>query len=289
MYFRLILKNVPAEQEESISDLCFTLGASGISENLQFRQNDLNYEPETIPTSVHQLEVYFTEPVPEEALVRLRTEYPLLQYELISEADRDWMEEWKKHFRPFQLAGPYWVVPSWLPTPSEAQKVLRIDPGMAFGTGTHATTRMAARILFSSCKAPASLLDVGTGSGILAILAAQLGCQPVVGTDIDPMAREVACENADLNQSSVQVPEVQIDQIDEKFDWVIANIIDGVLLQLQPQLLKCCKPLGKLILTGILMEREEAFILQWKKRAPEMSYTRFADGEWVAFLCEGIG
>src|SRR5690606_7022875 len=135
--------------------------------------------------------------------------------------------------------------------PSEAKRVLRIDPGMAFGTGTHETTQLAAQILSDlAAKQPlVSVLDVGTGTGILALLAELLGAEVVQATEIDSEARRVARENLVRNASrSVVVLEDQLESLSNTFQVVMANIIDGVLLELGADLCRRVKPGGHLIL-----------------------------------------
>jgi ribosomal protein L11 methyltransferase len=155
-----------------------------------------------------------------------------------------------------------WVVPHWCEVPAEAKQVIWMEPGMAFGTGTHETTRLAAQLLAEAMKnrPGARVLDVGTGTGILAILARLLGAAEVIATDIDPEAVRVAHENLELNkQSGIRVSADGLDQFAEPFDVVVANIIDGVLTVLQSGLKRLTAPGGALVLSGIIDERRSHF------------------------------
>ena len=177
------------------------------------------------------------------------------------------------------------MVPSWLETPDQAKVPIYIDPGMAFGTGTHATTQIAAELASNLIKSERvrSVLDVGTGTGILAFMCEKLGAERVHATEIDAEARRVARENIVQNQlSKTEVLEVQVQDLKEKYDLVIANIIDGVLVQIKPDLLRCFS--GCLIVTGILKERENSFLEDFLQDAPFCVAERKERDEWVGFL-----
>jgi ribosomal protein L11 methyltransferase len=236
------------------------------------------------------LKIYFLESPVLSFLEDLRTRYPHVQMHLSGEQNKDWLSEWKKSFQPFSLAGGTWVVPSWCEVPSEAKKVIRIDPGMAFGTGTHETTRLAAGFL-EDCTSTilknnpkATACDVGTGTGILAIQAGLLGFCHIDANDIDPEARRVSRENVDLNQSNlVKILDADVSDIHDTYDCVIANIIDGVLVKIQMDLKRIVKPQGYLILTGILAERENLFRSEFLTDGFR-EIERRALGEWVGLL-----
>ena len=288
-FFRLRLKNVPRIEEDPVSGACFEHGASGVSENLSFHQESLQYDPVIVETPFVELDVFFESIPSRELLDHLRQNWPGVKIVISEEAQKDWNEEWKKGFVEFELVDGIWVVPSWREAPANARKVLSIDPGMAFGTGTHETTRLASKALFEisdNLEDGWSILDVGTGTGILAMLAVELGAVSVVATEIDPVARDVARDNVRNNSKDkfIEIPETQVESVEAKFPVVMANIIDGVLVGIQEPLKACLVPGGALLLTGILEEREvwfkENFLLpegyQWKKR--------WKLNEWVALL-----
>lgn len=284
-FFLAEIRNVPADCAEELSALSFEHSATGISENLQFNQPDLNFDPQTTRISQLHWSVYFKESPSQLFQEKVLALHPAVSIKITKESGQDWMEEWKKSWKAFELAGAYWIVPSWLKSPTTAKWSIRIDPGMAFGTGTHATTQMAAELLVQCFEeeAPESVLDVGTGTGILAILAGKLGAQQLDATDIDPEARRVARENFDLNKiGNAIVFENQVEELKESYDLVIANIIDGVLLKLRQQLKARLKPGGILILSGILLERELAFFEQFDLEEFEVLH-RLQSDEWVAY------
>ncbi len=174
----------------------------------------------------------------------------------------DWAQSWKQNFTTFQVGKRLVVHPSWeTPCVENTQVAIKIDPGMAFGTGTHATTRLCLEAIAEQLEGhqpPLQLLDVGTGSGILAIGAAALGCDRVVATDIDPVACEVARENVARNNLAGRVTVVSdpLERIDGVYDLVIANILAEENIRLKKALLQHLQPGGWLILSGILQEKE---------------------------------
>jgi ribosomal protein L11 methyltransferase len=288
-YFRIRLFNVPSNKEDEITHHCIKSGSNGLSEALAYNQPDLTYDPDLIPKRAHDLDAYFdTQPGPQ-FYEGLRGLLPSLKWEMVEEQHKDWLIEWKKGFVPFKLAGPYWVVPSWLESPTTPENTITIDPGMAFGTGTHATTKMASYFVHKLCSkvtvpSETSLIDVGTGTGILAMLAKKHGIGHVVGIEIDPEARRVSRENIKLNNlNDIEVPETLLEEIDETFDIVVANIIDGVLVQIKNELINLLNPSGQLFLTGILLEREETFFQNFIENSPLTVIRRIEQDEWVGY------
>lgn len=268
-FFKLKLSNVDEEQEELVSLWCFDHGAEGISEVLPFRQNMDDYSVEYLDHPIRTLEAYFPDVLAPETLSGLKVQFPEIEFHLSTEQNQDWMAEWKKGFVPFHLVDGVWVVPHWCQRPHEAKQVIWMEPGMAFGTGTHETTRLAAELLAEALRSRpgARVLDVGTGTGILAILAQLLGAEVTVATDIDSEAVRVARENIELNQKNdiavsletIQVSDQSLSEVVGVFEIVVANIIDGVLVALQSGLKRKMAPDGALILSGIIDERYEHF------------------------------
>jgi ribosomal protein L11 methyltransferase len=175
--------------------------------------------------------------------------------------DRDWSLEWRRFFRPEQVTPGLMIVPVWETVPATAEgHVIRMDPGPAFGTGQHATTRMCLSAMEDAVRAnPWSMLDVGTGSGILAMYGALLGARRVVGIDIDPEALRWAERNIRLNglQDRILLSGDPLDQWQETFSLVVANLTLGVILGLLSHLQRLTGPCGKLILSGILTDQVE--------------------------------
>jgi len=289
-YFRIRVKKVPSSLEAEVTELSFEYGCSGLSEALNYVQRDLVYDPEIRPQRFHDVDVFFSEKPAHSFFEAIRGLNQNIECQIIEEDHKDWLEEWKKGFKPFPLVGPYWVVPSWFESPPEAECPLYIDPGMAFGTGTHATTQMAAALIHRTFKmkppgATWKVLDVGTGTAILAILSKKAGATQVVGIDIDPEARRVARENLSRNQvEGVVISDQLLEDVREGYDLVVANIIDGVLLNLKNDLDRVTKAPGFLIITGILEVREGTFIDQFLSDTNLKIEMRLAKDEWVGFL-----
>ena len=186
---------------------------------------------------------------------------PACEMEML--ADQDWERVWMDRFQPMHFGGPLWVVPSWLAPPHPAAVNIILDPGLAFGTGTHATTALCLSWLAQHPPVNQYIIDVGCGSGILAIAAIKLGARHALGVDVDPRALEVSQENAERNavaaQLSLGLPEVLPDA--PVADLVIANILAQPLIQLSAQLIQLVKPGGTLILSGML-ENQTAEVSQ---------------------------
>ncbi len=202
-------------------------------------------------------------------------------------ADQDWVSMTQNQFDPIAIGERIWIVPSWHQKPSASDAIcLAVDPGLAFGTGSHPTTRLCLEWLEQYSKNPLcksqSVLDYGCGSGILAIAAKKLGFQAVFGTDIDPQAIESARANAIQNQAVIdfQLP----DDIDaaigsQRFDVVVANILANPLQVLAPALIARVNDGGQLVLSGILERQAQEVIDCYKTHIP-LSIWRASEG-WV--------
>ncbi len=192
----------------------------------------------------------------------------------------DWSTHWKQHFKPLAF-GALWVVPTWLDIPTEAEKSLRIDPSSAFGTGLHQTTALCIQKVVE-LSPTGRALDVGTGTGILAMAAVRMGAPSAVGVDNDPEAVRVSIENAEINQleDSLELSETPVEEISETFPLVIANILAGPLVELAPAIASRVAEGGRLMLSGILHHQAqqvgEAYLAQGLSN---MQVTR--KDEWV--------
>ncbi len=289
-YFRIRLSQVQRAHEPDITSYCFAHGALGLSEVLSFTQPDLTYDPSLIPRRLLELDVFFDKKPEDLFFSKLRQSFPDIHQATSEEESKDWLSEWKKGFVPFKLVGTTWVVPSWLEKPPEAVHEVKIDPGMAFGTGTHATTKMASYFIHKLGLEHAAevgqwtVLDVGTGTAILAVLAERLGYGLITGVEIDEQARRKARENCELNETkNIEITELQLDEIRGSYDVVVANIIDGVLIRLQKDLLRVLKPDGHLFLTGILQERDNLFFEKFIEKNPLKVIKRIQKDEWVGY------
>ena len=203
--------------------------------------------------------------------------------------DEDWGEGWKRHFVPLDV-GRVRIRPSWIdaPAPEGAVEVV-LDPGMAFGTGSHATTSLCLAALSDLLhhRPGASVLDVGTGSGILAIAARKLGARRVAANDDDPKAVEVARENAAKNGVDVEIVAEPLDRVGGVFDVVVANILANTLVELAPGIAAKLAPGGVVLLSGILGGQEAEVRAAYVARglAPLPGGDR-REGEWSLLALE---
>ncbi|MBX5489995.1 MAG: 50S ribosomal protein L11 methyltransferase [Chloroflexi bacterium] len=214
-------------------------------------------------------------------LGRLRPIAPLQVREIV---EADWENAWKRHFHVRHVGRRLVIVPSWRQhTPRPDEVVLHLDPGMAFGTGVHPTTRLCLLLLERWLAPGSAVLDLGTGSGILAIAAAKLGAARVVARDIDTTAVRVAAENVARNAVSDRVAVAQGDLASvpcaERFALALANINLRVLREVLPDLAERLAPGGAAILSGVLREYEpalraavEAAGLQWRERRRQQDW-----------------
>lgn len=284
-YFVLKLNEVPRGSLDLVTSLGFELGAAGTEEDLKFTQKSLAYDAEPVETPFANIKFYFEKAPDITSFETLRSHCGSLSFS--EEAGQDWMEEWKKHFEPTQLSGPYWVVPSWKSVPPQCERPIFIDPGMAFGTGTHETTQLASELVREAMalKPNATFVDIGSGTGILSIVAQKEGASKVVSNDIDPEARRVARENFAKNALDPQwVTDLSASEIQGKFDVVTANILDHVLIILSKDLLALKAEGGVLVLSGILDEHEQDFIRDFFLENQLKIHKRISRNEWVAYL-----
>jgi len=219
----------------------------------------------------------------EEALRRLAaTGRSLPPHETYPIAEQDWVRATQAQFGPIRIADRMWVVPSWCEPVDRAAINLELDPGLAFGTGSHPTTRLCLKWLVRELVSGESVLDYGCGSGILAIAACRLGAGRVVGTDIDAQALAASQVNAKRNRvhAAFVSPERLATDEAARFDVVVANILANPLQILAPALAARVEPAGRIVLSGILETQADALIgvyRRWFTIAVCES-----DDEWVA-------
>ena len=177
-----------------------------------------------------------------------------LQYSTESIQEQDWVRATQSQFDPIKITDNLWIVPTWHSAPNTNAINIVLDPGLAFGTGSHPTTHLCLAWLTQTVSAQNTVLDYGCGSGILAIAAKKLGASHVVGTDIDPQAIQSSLYNAEQNHVTAQFYNAAQYQT-QIFDIVVANILSSALSVLAPALAKSCKTGGKIALSGILKEQ----------------------------------
>ncbi len=179
--------------------------------------------------------------------------------------DQNWTRAWMEHFHAMQFGQRLWVCPLHIEPPEPDAVNLRLDPGLAFGTGTHPTTSLCLRWLDQNIKDQVTLLDYGCGSGILAIAAGLLGVDFADGVDIDPQALIATYDNAEVNQVNEKIKTFLPDDYKKQhsatqYDIVVANILSGPLAELAPMLASHAKTGGDIVLSGILREQAEPLI-----------------------------
>lgn len=212
-------------------------------------------------------------------------EFALREITSLSIADQDWLAEWKKGYEPIAIGRGLLICPSWRRDQARNtdRVVIEIDPGMAFGTGTHETTRGCLETLEKYWEG-GSLLDVGTGTGILAIAAIKLrpGSR-VVGFDVDPEAVEVALENAAINEVADEI-EIEVNKLSsyrgQDFDLVLANLTADALIPLAPEFTRVLKPQGVLIVSGVLREQTDDVRAALESQSLSVIEMK-PDGEWM--------
>jgi len=179
--------------------------------------------------------------------------------------DKDWIRAWMDQFQPMQFGSRLWIVPSWCDVPDPKAVNLMLDPGMAFGTGTHPTTSLCLTWLDQNPPKNLNVIDYGCGSGVLALAAEKLGAQNVKGTDIDPQAIIASQQNAERNEAKIEFKLVK-DFQSEPVDLLIANILAGPLKELAPEFIRLMKPDATLVLSGLLTSQASDLIAFYQQQ-----------------------
>ncbi|RNC72238.1 MAG: 50S ribosomal protein L11 methyltransferase [Desulfuromonadales bacterium] len=292
-----VVCDVPAEMVDLLADFLVELSGNGVSvDNREldtFSLDGLEEPP------VKTLRAYFT---PDDSLDAKLAELerfigdhapafgdpPPARPTVTLIREEDWATGWRQHFAPARIGRHLVIKPTWEPfTPEAGDLIIELDPGMAFGTGTHPTTKLCLEAL-EKLGHPGDVLDVGTGSGILAIAAAKLGAPRVVGTDIDPDAVEVARDNCTLNQVTVELCTTPLAAIPGRFQVVLANILAEDLVRMAGDLTAMVASGGHLILSGILVEREP-FVIDGFARTGLSHIETTREGEWCCLLYRANG
>ncbi len=202
--------------------------------------------------------------------------------------ENEWKDEWKKYFHTTKITDKIVIKPSWEEyTPSKDEIVIKIDPGMAFGTGTHETTSLCIKMLEKYALGKKNLLDIGCGSGILMIVGAKLGAEKVDGIDIDPAVESVAKENLEDNEIdnfSVVIGNL-VDDTDKKYDIVVSNILADTLMELLDDIEKVLEPGALVIFSGILKTRKHEILEKTEKHNFEKIDEKEENG-WISYVFE---
>ncbi|MBD3611661.1 MAG: 50S ribosomal protein L11 methyltransferase [Hydrogenovibrio crunogenus] len=211
-------------------------------------------------------------------LATLIPDVPAERYNIEALEDKDWIRAWMDQFQPMQFGSRLWIVPSWCDTPDPKAVNLMLDPGMAFGTGTHPTTALCLTWLDQNPPTDLTVIDYGCGSGVLALAAEKLGAKHVKGTDIDPQAIIASQQNADRNNANIEFKLVKEFQ-SEPVDLLIANILAGPLKALAPEFIRLMKPNATLILSGLLTNQAADLIAFYQQQGFEFLAQNDLD-EW---------
>ncbi|MCK9420421.1 MAG: 50S ribosomal protein L11 methyltransferase [Nitrospirae bacterium] len=210
-----------------------------------------------------------------------------LTYEYALIPEKDWNETWKKSFQPVDAGQRFTILPPWEKEKKDRINLV-IDPGMAFGTGHHETTRSCLVLMehYAPKTDKENFLDLGTGTGILAIAARKLGYRHVIGIDTDILAIDAARENIVINNvPDVEIREDLLEELDEHFDVIAANLISGVLVLLAPALFSRMNPGGIAILSGILVG-QNGEVIEAMEQAGLLLRETYRDGKWVSLVME---
>lgn len=203
--------------------------------------------------------------------------------------DEDWATSWQQFFKPFAIIPGLVIKPSWEGyTPGPDEQVIEMDPGMAFGTGQHASTRLALAFIHDSFQnnPPRTVLDVGTGTGILAMAAVLFGAEEAVAIDNDPEAVQVAIDNISNNnlQQTIKTSATDLTEIAGSFDLICANIVHDVLVAMAPALAQRLVPGGRLVLAGILRGAQEENIIKVYQELDITLLRAAHEDEWASLL-----
>ncbi|MDH0897079.1 MULTISPECIES: 50S ribosomal protein L11 methyltransferase [unclassified Pseudomonas] len=254
---------ITPEQAEPYEDALLGVGAVSVTfmdaEDQPIFEPDLGTTPLWSHTHLLALFEADTDPANLVAHLELLTGGPLPEHQIEHIEDQDWERSWMDNFQPMRFGRRLWIVPSWHQAPEPDAVNLLLDPGLAFGTGTHPTTALCLEWLDGQDLAGCTVIDFGCGSGILAIAALLLGAPRAVGTDIDPQALEASRDNASRNgidpaRFPVHLP---ADMPQQPAEVVVANILAGPLVSLAPQITALVQAGGRLALSGILAEQAE--------------------------------
>lgn len=258
MHWIQIILETSREQCESLEDALLEQGALSVTYVDAGDQPLFEPDPGETPLwdAVRLVGLFPAEAAMDSVIKQLENQFgdklPKHRTEILE--DKDWIREWMDQFQPMQFGERLWIVPSWTKPPQPDAVNLMLDPGLAFGTGTHATTSLCLQWLDAHSPEGMSVIDYGCGSGVLGIAALLLGCDTMCGIDIDPQALIATHQNAEQNgiakdQYSVYLPAQAPHEV---ADMVLANILAGPLISLSEDISSRVKPGGKLVLSGIL-------------------------------------
>ena len=291
-YYELKISINP-EIEEIVSDICFSNFAC---EGVVLAEEDWK-DLEMTATTRGTLKVFLTD-IEKNPIEILKTEREILksrgftdeelgswEITLDEKENQDWSKKWKEKWTVTHVTERIAVVPSWLSYQAKENEItITLDPGCAFGTGTHQTTQLCMKAIEKYLVKGNSIADIGTGSGILAICAKKFGADTAYGCDNDETVIDVCIENAEINGINDIIFELNTaDKLTEKYDFVCANILHNVLAEIMGDLKNIMKPQAKMVLSGILDEKKPVVLDAIHKHGLKIIETLHQD-QWVAFV-----
>lgn len=240
------------------------------------------YLPEILPTIQHRLE--------ELPQFGLSLGANRLTYQDVSE--EDWAEAWKKYYKPTTITRFLTIVPEWVDyePKHEDERIVRLDPGMAFGTGGHPTTRLTLQALETIIHGGEKMYDVGTGSGILSIVSKMYGATDIIGFDVDDVAVERAQENVALNPEVGTIPMYPNDLltgVEEPADIIVANILADIILRMVEDAYRLVKDNGYFVVSGIIENKKEEIVSAIEEVGFTLDQT-FQQKDWYAFIFQKV-
>ncbi len=301
--------NTTDEASDAVSDMLTTMGAGGVAIQDPFdirkeiqKPNTLDYADEEFLEALGEdviIKAYFQNGLSIDYLLKqindgLRNISQFLDVGKGLEGygevdDEDWSTAWKKYYKPFKLTERIVIKPTWEEfTAEEKDIIVEMDPGMAFGTGTHETTQMCSVFLDKYMHNGSEVLDIGCGTGILSIIASKLGAKKIKAIDIDEVAVKVARENIEINGETSKVEAFQgilsdLKPEDQKFDIIVANIIANVIIDLSSHISYYLKKNSLFITSGIIKERKQD-VLDACSQSGMSCIDTLEMGEWVAMV-----
>ncbi len=299
------------EAYDAVSEMLMSIGAGGVAiedpndiKREISKPNSLDYADQEFMDSLGEdviIKAYFSEEKNLNELESLIKEKLIFISEFLNTGegytgysevdDEDWATSWKKYYKPLHITESVVIKPSWENyEKTENEIVIELDPGMAFGTGTHETTKMCAELIQRYVKSGDTALDIGCGTGILSIIASKLGAKEITAVDIDDVAIKITKENCRMNGAGDTVTAftgILNDVKPVKHDIVFANIIANVIIDIAKSMNSYLKPGGYFITSGIIRERKQEVIEAYQGQGYSIE-TIIEMGEWVAisFKCQ---
>ncbi|WP_345789037.1 50S ribosomal protein L11 methyltransferase [Salsuginibacillus halophilus] len=296
---------------EPISNILHEAGASGvvIEDAADFQANEKStedevyeFKPEDYPAEGVRVKAYFPENETVKTVVenvktsinelpRYDVELGANKITLAKVEEEDWAHAWKKYYKPVVVSDTMTIVPSWevYEPRNTHEQVIELDPGMAFGTGTHPSTVLSLQLMEQYVTKNDEVIDIGTGSGILSIAAAKLGAKQVTALDVDEVAVYSACENIRLNDVNEQITVQQNDLLEavgtQEADVVVANLLADIILRLTPDVHRVIRPGGCFISAGIIGRRKQDVIDAFEREGFQVLRTAEVE-DWVAIAVQ---